>query len=462
MSEVGTPLEEAQENEAEELPRNEYYFRLLVSVAAASTLVSHITWGEYGLKFYFFILWIVYPNVAFLITKKNTHRLRQITRIFSAIDAFLLGSLITIINFSLLPAILFLTIIQCQALITGGTRKLIEDISIFIFAMAIALIYHDAHFMPMSDISGSLPSLIGISFYFVIYSFFIYKQIYNVRIQAHSLHAEQQALKMKTWKVSRYVSPQVWKTIFSGHDSKLETKRKQLTVFFSDIKGFSDLSEQLEPEALNTLLSQYLTEMSHIVHKHGGTIDKFIGDAIMVFFGDPSSKGAKQDAIACVSMAIEMKRKMKDLQQKWHSEGITQTLEIRMGINSGYCTVGSFGTEQRLDYTVLGTEVNLASRLESAAPPGEILVSYETHSLIKDTIMCRDKGKIKVKGFSEPVQVFLVTDYRKNTGSSQTFFEQRTDGFFLYADLDKIKNYDREKITKALLGIATKLKNKVN
>jgi class 3 adenylate cyclase len=160
-------------------------------------------------------------------------------------------------------------------------------------------------------------------------------------------------------------------------------------------------------------------------------------------------------------MAIEMKKHMRIMQQHWLSQGIETPLEIRMGINTGYCTVGNFGTEQRLDYTVLGTEVNLASRLETASPPGEILVSHETYSLIKDVILCDDKGMINIKGFSQPVRVYLVRDFRKNIGDKQSYYEQRADGFSMYLDLDKVKNYDQERLIKALLTAAQRLKNKV-
>jgi class 3 adenylate cyclase len=161
-------------------------------------------------------------------------------------------------------------------------------------------------------------------------------------------------------------------------------------------------------------------------------------------------------------MAIEMKRKMKDLQLKWQSQGISVPLEIRMGINSGYCTVGNFGTQQRMDYTVIGTEVNLASRLESVAPPGEILISQSSHDLIRDMIMCRNTGPVKLKGFAEPVQTFQVMDFKQNLGGQQTYFDQQMDGFSIYMDIEKIKNYDQDKVLKTLLTIATRLKNRVN
>ena len=124
--------------------------------------------------------------------------------------------------------------------------------------------------------------------------------------------------------------------------------------------------------------------------------------------------------------------------------------------------MGNFGTENRLDYTLLGTEVNLASRLESAAEPGEILISHETYSLVKDQIMCRDKGDIQVKGYQQPVRIYSVVDFRKNMGSDQSYFEHMTDGFSFYMDMDRICHYDRDRIMKSLIEAAAQLKNKKN
>ena len=200
--------------------------------------------------------------------------------------------------------------------------------------------------------------------------------------------------------------------------------------------------------------------MSEIALRYGGTIDKFIGDAIMVFFGDPDSRGTKADCVAAVSMAITMKRRMRELQLRWQNQGIQKPLEIRMGINTGFCTVGNFGTENRLDYTLLGTEVNRASRLEAAAEPGEILVSHETYSLVKDVVMCRDKGEINIKGYQKPVRVYAAADMRKNLGNNQTYFEHMTEGFSIYLDLDKIRHYDKEKILVSLKNASSQLKNK--
>jgi len=213
-------------------------------------------------------------------------------------------------------------------------------------------------------------------------------------------------------KLSKYLSPQVYESIFSGKlDAKLESQRKKLTIFFSDIVGFTKTTERMEPEDISNLLNVYLDEMSNVAIKHGGTIDKFVGDAIMVFFGDPTSKGVKGDALACVSMALEMIDRLNILQQEWHYKGISSPFKIRAGINTGYCTVGNFGSKTKMDYTIIGGQVNVAKRLEEIAPEGQVIISHETWSHIKDHIYCIKKRPVNVKGIANPVQIYQVVGF---------------------------------------------------
>src|SRR5208337_3881344 len=124
-------------------------------------------------------------------------------------------------------------------------------------------------------------------------------------------------------KISHYLSPQIYKSIFSGEkDATIHTERKKLTIFFSDIKDFTSITERLQPEQITSLLNDYFTEMSSIANRHSGTIDKFIGDAMLIFFGDPETKGEAEDARACLHMAADMRRKLAELNVKWRSAGI--------------------------------------------------------------------------------------------------------------------------------------------
>lgn len=382
--------------------------------------------------------------------------------VLSFIDALLLGCLVCLIDLSLLPSLVLIITLQFNGVINGGAKKLIHDNIALLLGIALTALLRPPQWTWSADLLASLPPLFALGIYVCLYGASNVREITSLRGNQRELEKAQVQLKLRNYRLSKYLSPTLLKAIQSGRDVKLETHRKKLTVFFSDIKGFSELAEELEGDVLTSLLNSYLTEMSQIALQHGGTIDKFIGDAIMVFFGDPTSSGAKADCIAAVSMAIAMKKHMKELQRRWASQGIETPMEIRMGLNTGFCAVGNFGTEDRLDYTLLGTEVNLASRLESAAEPGEILVSHETYSLVKDLIMCRDKGDIQVKGYQQPVRVYSVVDFRKNLGSDQSYFEHMTDGFSFYMDMDRIRHYDRDRIMKSLLEAATQLKNKKN
>jgi class 3 adenylate cyclase len=149
--------------------------------------------------------------------------------------------------------------------------------------------------------------------------------------------------------------------------------------------------------------------MSSIAHAHGAHIDKFIGDAMLMFFGDPETRGAEEDARACVRMAIAMQRRMVELQRDWRMMGLEQHFEMRIGINTGYCNVGNFGSDDRMDYTIIGAEVNLAARLEEAADPGGILLSYPTYALVRDIVDTDERGSIAAKGIHREVNVFAVT-----------------------------------------------------
>jgi adenylate cyclase len=220
-------------------------------------------------------------------------------------------------------------------------------------------------------------------------------------------------LQVLSSKLAKYLSPQVYASIFEGRQEvKLASRRKKLTVFFSDIAGFTETTDKLESEDLTHLLNQYLTEMSRVALEYGATIDKYVGDAIMMFFGDPETRGVQQDARACVKMAIAMQKRMQELGAIWRDAGIEKPLTCRIGIHTGYCTVGNFGSEDRMDYTIVGGAVNLASRLEHEAPPGGILISYETYAHVKDEVLCEEMGRIQVRGIGHPVATYRALALR--------------------------------------------------
>jgi adenylate cyclase len=235
-------------------------------------------------------------------------------------------------------------------------------------------------------------------------------------------------------KISRYLAPQVYKCIFSGEkDVRIHTERKKLTIFFSDIKDFAATTERLQPEQITQLLNEYFTEMSNVALAHGGTIDKFIGDAILIFFGDPETKEA-EDAKACVRMAFDMQRRLAELNAKWRNDGVENPFRVRMGINTGFCNVGNFGSADRMDYTIIGAEANLAARLQSIAEPGHIVVSYETYALARDILVAQAFSPLHMRGISREVIPYVVKGTLGSKGEQIEIFSAHMTGLDFFLD----------------------------
>lgn len=446
----------------DERPLYTLYFRALLCFSMIGTLTAKLHWPEldivHSAASVFLILYLAASQI--LQRLLNPEERAKIRSKLGAADSLIIGACLGIINLSILPTVLFWILLQFNALMIGGTERWLRDNLYFATGAICSFLILQNSWSVSIELEMGIAGLLGIATYFAAYGFHTYHRLEVLKAEHRKLQGEQTTYKLRSYQLSRYLPPPVWKAINKDNSRPPPTQRKKLTVFFSDIKEFSVLAEELEAETLTDLLNNYLTEMSQIAMEHGGTIDKFMGDAIMVLFGDNDSKGAKSDCRRCLSMSIAMRKRMKVLQQQWRNQGITRPLSIRMGINTGYCTVGTFGTRHHLDYTALGAHVNLASRLESAASPGEILITHESWSLIKDSVLCQDKGEISVKGFSHPIKVYQVIDFRKNLGKQQHYIEEDAEGFSMYIDMDKMKNYDRERILRTLESAASTLKAK--
>jgi len=442
----------------------EYYSRILAYLAAAATIAA----GTYMNHFSYEIIWMVpfaliYPHLAQLIRKRfSRENPRQLGLSMLMVDALNTGIAIALLDYPAVPSLMLLTSMSFIAMIMGGIRSMLTIMLITSITAIVIGLATGSSLRIDTPVAVSIASIAFSATFICLIAFYIYKQGLHLSAARTELKREQEKAARLARNLAKYLSPQVWESIFSGKKTvRLETQRKKLTVFFSDIRGFTELTEEMEAEALTELLNNYLNEMSKIALKFGGTIDKFIGDSVMVFFGDPNTQGAKKDAVAAVSMAIAMRKHMKVLRQQWRARGITKPLEIRMGINTGFCTVGNFGADTRMDYTIIGREVNLASRLESSAEAGEILISHETYSLTKDVIMCRDKGQATVKGFTRPVQVYQIVDFRRDLGATSSYLEHELPGFSMYLDTNSIQNVDKQKVIEALDQAAEKLRDKV-
>jgi adenylate cyclase len=240
-----------------------------------------------------------------------------------------------------------------------------------------------------------------------VYPLFGLVLVYTSLTIYHYLIEERERKKIKG-AFNHYVSSSVVNEMLKEPERlKLGGEKKDLTVLFSDIRGFTSMSETLEPEALVDLLNEYHTAMTDVVYRYDGTLDKYIGDAIMVVYGAPLE--LKDHASRACGSAIDMIEKLKDLNEKWIGEG-KPPLDIGVGINTGMMMVGNMGSQQRFDYTVMGDAVNLASRLEGANKQYQtnILISESTYERVKDEFTVMELDSVRVKGKIRPVKIYQL------------------------------------------------------
>lgn len=299
---------------------------------------------------------------------------------------------------------------------------------------------------------GWLPAVVLLASITIILCHF--RHVYRGYI-SHEGRAQQAAGRLNTMvsvinKLTRFVPPQIWEPIVRADSPvSVSNKRAKLTIMFSDIVGFTELSDSLSADNLADILNTYMHCMTLIANKHGAVLDKFIGDGMVCFFGEPNSRGSRQDALDCVAMAIDMRREMRTLRQKWRLMGF-EGLYIRIGITTGYCHVGNFGSNNRLSYTLIGKEANLAARLEAAAGKGEIFVSESTYDYICHDYECEHAGAYQMKGFDNKVSAWQVLDPDANKGHQSKWVDHTLPGFNLHLNFKDIKDNDYQDIRSRL------------
>lgn len=223
---------------------------------------------------------------------------------------------------------------------------------------------------------------------------------------------EQQRLQILESRdaIRRYVPPAVADLIINGHAHSIDAPvRRQVTILFADIVSFTEVSDLIEPENLTRLLIDYLSGMATKIEDSGGTLNEFAGDGLMALFGAPDELAPEQQARRAIAAACEMQSFMLQLNARWSKLGIGRALTMRIGINTGVVSVGSYGSKGRMTYTALGLQTNIASRIEQAADPGTILVSDSTFQLARDAFQLDPRGEVLCKGLRYPVAVYSVT-----------------------------------------------------
>lgn len=249
---------------------------------------------------------------------------------------------------------------------------------------------------------------VGFSVLPIVAAFFYYL-ITSWHARENQLAKTMEQLARANGIITRYVPTQVAEGILADNfNPALKYERSKITVVFSDVRNFTEIADKLEPEEMSRVLNEYLSEMAQIAERHGGTLDQFLGDGVLIYFGAPVATNDKDHAMRAIRMGLEMQARVRELSTKWQNEILEDPFEIRIGVTTGHASVGNFGTAGRMAYMAVGRPVNLAARLQTHCEPGNILMSHPTWLLVRDTFPCADKGEIQVKGTHFPVKVYEV------------------------------------------------------
>jgi len=212
-------------------------------------------------------------------------------------------------------------------------------------------------------------------------------------------------------RLRRFLPPQVADLIVSsGGEKQLESHRREITALFCDLRGFTAFSESADPEDVMVLLREYHAAIGKIIFKHGGTLERFVGDGVMVIFNDPIP--LENPSLHAVQMALEMRSSIGALAENWRRLG--HEIGFGIGIAHGYATLGTIGFEGRFDYAAIGTVSNVASRLCDEAKPGQILISSRVLTAVEDAVVVEPACELDLKGIRRPLEVYNVVDVAIN------------------------------------------------
>ena len=410
--------------------------------------------ANYQIYFPLFLLFIFFigPRLSRWIQYRFDSNVRK--NVYFLIDVVVVATALAAVHLSLVVSfvcVFALVYTSLNSKISFLIASLSWLVAIIVFYLNIIFVFGFDDYFQQTSPELSVVAFMSIMLFISIGNYYQSRRVLYIDQQRENYFNEMNRYIELSNQLSRYAPLQLWQSIMRGEsEAKLEYKRKKITIFFSDIQGFTELSESLIPDDLAFLLNDYLSHMTEIAKQYGGTIDKFMGDAILIFFGDPDSQGVEQDARNCVEMALTMRQQMKFLRERWVKMGYAP-LHVRMGISTGYCHVGNYGAVHRMAYTIVGRDANLAARLQSAADIDEILISDETHRLIKNFYLCAPQEPIELKGIQGFVKTWQVMErYSQSRNENQQWFDYEYKGFHLVLNLEEVQNFEYPELVEVL------------
>ncbi len=447
-------------------PRQFVYFHRLMGYGILSLILVIYAFTAYSSNYPLYIvpLLVLYYLFSLKLDKwlLRKYEASTVKSILFVNEVIIASIVLAALHLNLVPtiAIVFgLLYVGMNNKISLPIVSLVGLISLLVFYACTYFIFGAEEYFEPSNPELTVLSLLGLMMFIVIGNYYQNRRLTVLSRQRQHYHNQMTRYIAFANQLSRYAPLQLWQSIMRGEaEAKIEYKRKKLTIFFSDIQGFTELSETLIPDDLAFLLNDYLSHMTDIAKQYEATVDKFMGDAVLIFFGDPNSQGVEQDAKSCVEMAIAMRQQMKLLRERWKKMGYP-ALHIRMGISTGYCHVGNYGASHRMAYTIVGRDANLAARLQSAAEVDEILISEDTHQYVKNEFMCVPKVPIYLKGIQGPVKTWQVMEkYTGKKSETQKWFDFEYKGFHLVLNLEEVQNYEYPELVEILEKMTQRIK----
>ncbi|EOR09041.1 adenylate/guanylate cyclase domain-containing protein [Acinetobacter genomosp. 15BJ] len=447
-------------------PRQFAYFHRLMGYSILSLILVIYTFTSTSASYQLYLLpllliyFLLCPRLEKWLQYKFDKKIEK--NVLFGNEAVIIALVLAALHLSLVPTftILFgLLYVGLNNKISLPVSCLIGLIGVIVFYFSTFVIFGAEEYFEPTNPELTVVSLLGLMMFIVIGNYYQHRRLNILGQQRQHYHNQMTRYIAFANQLSRYAPLQLWQSIMRGEaEAKIEYKRKKLTIFFSDIQGFTELSETLIPDDLAFLLNDYLSHMTEIAKQYEATVDKFMGDAILIFFGDPNSQGVEQDAKSCVEMAIAMRQQMKLLRERWKKMGYP-ALHIRMGISTGYCHVGNYGASHRMAYTIVGRDVNLTARLQSAAEVDEILIADDTHQLIKNEFLCVPKVPIYLKGIQGPVKTWQVMEkFTGKKSDTQKWFDFDYKGFHLVLNLEEVQNYEYPELVEILENMVQRIK----
>ena len=307
-----------------------------------------------------------------------------------AVDGLAVAALAWLLLDSLLAASAVLMMLVASALLVLPPARALGVAAACGALTALAALWLPRPQLALNDELVNPAAFLAIGSYWYCLGYIVFRELVQRSRELKARGQRESHLTQLGRHLASYLPPQV---VDAG-----SVRRRFLTVFFSDIHGFTRMMDSMDEQAVADMINEYFDLMTQIALDQGGTLDKFVGDGMLVFFGDPQSKGRREDALACLRMAAEMQSAARALAAR-----LSLPIAVRMGVHSGLCMVGSFGACARRDYTALGSVVNIASRLEGRAKPGQVLLSQDTARLVRPQLPLAPGPTLRLKGIAQPV-----------------------------------------------------------